>query len=357
MKLKEILDDYVSRDLIKSTSNGELTIYNYSQKTQFAGCYWDYYTLMARGLILDNDSNIIARPFKKFFNFNERPETSATQLPLDKPEASVKLDGSLIIAYKWKGEWKLATKGSFNSEQAIESMKILKEKHADTNFDKYSDLTLLFECIYDSNRIVINYENHRDLYLIGAVDKIGGYEYSYEEVHVIANELGFTVPNYFINSFDEVFELVKLDIKNTEGYVVYWPKTGLRMKIKTADYIRLHKLITGLSDKTIWEYLKDGKNPDDMLKDMPDEFFSWYNHSKKVLLDKYSDIEKSAKDVFERCPKFGKRKEYAEWIKKESKDTTEAGIIFSMLDNRKYDNKIWKLLEPVGARYATKNHD
>lgn len=38
-----------------------LTIYNYSQATQYEG-KWDEVTLAARGLVMDNNGTIVARP-------------------------------------------------------------------------------------------------------------------------------------------------------------------------------------------------------------------------------------------------------------------------------------------------------
>ena len=42
----------------------DLTIYNYSQKTQYDKM-WNEETLSCRGLVLDSKGNVVARPFKK----------------------------------------------------------------------------------------------------------------------------------------------------------------------------------------------------------------------------------------------------------------------------------------------------
>ena len=44
-----------------------LTIWNYTEKVQYEGL-WDDITLMSRGLVTDDKGNVVARPFKKFFN-------------------------------------------------------------------------------------------------------------------------------------------------------------------------------------------------------------------------------------------------------------------------------------------------
>lgn len=44
----------------------DLFIYNYTAKSQYER-YWTEETMMCRGLILDSQGQIIARPFPKFF--------------------------------------------------------------------------------------------------------------------------------------------------------------------------------------------------------------------------------------------------------------------------------------------------
>ena len=47
-----------------------LTIWNYTEKVQYESL-WDDITLQCRGLVTDTEGNIVARPFRKFFNMEE----------------------------------------------------------------------------------------------------------------------------------------------------------------------------------------------------------------------------------------------------------------------------------------------
>ena len=47
-----------------------LYILNYNKKANF-NKVWNRATKMCRGLIVDEDRNIVARPFEKFFNYEE----------------------------------------------------------------------------------------------------------------------------------------------------------------------------------------------------------------------------------------------------------------------------------------------
>ena len=92
-----------------------ISIYNYSRTCQYEN-KWDEITKMCRGLILDQEGNVIAKGFNKFFNMEEhQPE----EIPNEPFEVFEKLDGSLGILFWYQGKWILATKGSFTSDQSI----------------------------------------------------------------------------------------------------------------------------------------------------------------------------------------------------------------------------------------------
>ena len=86
----------------------DLLIWNYTPRVQF-GKHWTEETLMARGLITDLEGNVVARPFKKFFNLGEHQG----DLPIEEFNVTEKLDGSLGIVYKRDGIPYLATRGRF----------------------------------------------------------------------------------------------------------------------------------------------------------------------------------------------------------------------------------------------------
>jgi RNA ligase len=116
-----------------------LTIWNYSEKVQYEGL-WDEITLQTRGLVTDDEGNIVARPFKKFFNLEEGKHT-----PTEEFEVYEKMDGSLLIVFWYEGKWIVATRGSFTSDQAIKGVELLKKYNTDIMF---RHLTYCFEIIY-----------------------------------------------------------------------------------------------------------------------------------------------------------------------------------------------------------------
>jgi RNA ligase len=87
-----ITDNYIN---VNKHPKADLYIYNYTQKAQYERL-WNDWTLACRGLIMDRDYNIIARPFKKFFNLGEFENQD---IPNESFEVYEKMDGSLGILY------------------------------------------------------------------------------------------------------------------------------------------------------------------------------------------------------------------------------------------------------------------
>lgn len=308
---------------------GELYIYNYTQKTQYERV-WTKETLQCRGLILDELGNMVARPFPKFFNLEEHQE----KLPNEPFEIYEKLDGSLGILYFYENQPYIATRGSFTSVQAFNGTAILYEKYKE-NFSKLNPkVTYLFEIIYPDNRIVVDYGNQKDLILVAIIETATGQEISLKST---AAKIGFPVAKCYDDIRDIKF-LKSLETDNQEGFVIRF-QSGLRLKLKFEEYKRLHRILTGVSSKSIWETLKDGKSLETLLDRVPDEFYQWLEETKKNLLAQYQVIENDCKEEFK---DLGNRKETAFYFQ----TCKYPSILFAMLDGKDYSQTIWRLIKP-----------
>ena len=309
-----------------------LLIWNYNSRCQYDKA-WDEYTIMARGLITDDKGNIIARPFKKFFNLGEIEEQ---KIPDGRFKVYEKFDGSLGILYWIKDIPYISTRGSFQSEQAIKGTEILhklKEHWSWFNRDK----TYLFEIIYPQNRIVIDYGKKEELVLLAIIDTKTGKNCYYNDIpFAFAKE---------VEGVKDFRTLTNVPKDNTEGFVIVW-ENGFRMKMKFEEYIRLHRLLTGFSTKSIWECLMNGNSINDMLKDVPDEFYHWARCKQAKLTNRYKFISKKAKKLYDEVKGMSTRKEQAMFILSH-KDKFLSGIVFSILDNHHNVNVgIWKMIKP-----------
>jgi RNA ligase len=243
----------------------------------------------------------------------------------------------------------MATRGSFKSPQAIKGKEIL-DRHDISAWRK--DNTYLFEIIYPENRIVVDYKGEEKLVVLGAIHTETGEEIPDSSLFW-TQESGFEVVMTY-KTWGETYDLLKEEIqKDREGYVIKF-KNGFRMKIKGEEYKRLHKILTGVSSKDIWEYLKDNKPFDELLEKVPDEFNNWVKTTISDLKYAFFQLRETSGKLHDgfRYGKFGDRdpepskKEYAEFVIKQQKVLHP--IMFAMWDgnNNKVDEIIWKLIKP-----------
>jgi len=316
-----------------------LTIWNYSEKCQYEE-KWDSVSLMCRGLVTDNEGNIVARPFNKFFNIEENKFT-----PTENFEVYDKMDGSLIISFYYNGELVVASRGSFTSDQAIAAKKLLSEKYNPNN-GMLPGYTYLFEFIAPWNRIVVDYGDVEKLVVLGVIETETGKEVEFSEME---ND-GFDI----VKKYDGIkdYSILKSTIKdNEEGFIVRF-SNGDRIKIKGTEYLRLHKIMTNVSTTGIWEMLKNGDDVTEILKDVPDEFYrkiKLYVKDLKYFYYSMSDNVGKKYDYFMSGKYNDKepvenRKDYAQWVLTQPKHLQP--ILFKMFDKKDYKEIIWKLIKP-----------
>lgn len=327
----DLIKQYVDQGYIsvRKHPTEELYIYNYTNSAVFDN-FWPEEVMVCRGLIADKDNNIIARPFRKFFNYEDYILNSNRQLPMEVnfDNAFVgfeKLDGSLGILYFVGDKAFIATRGSFESEQAHKANKILQDRYREVVFDQ--GLTYLFEIIYPENRIVVDYKDEENLFLLAIIDTKTG-----EDIEL--RDIGF--PLCDVVSFDCISKVIEFKESNKEGFVLKFAN-GFRIKIKLDEYKRLHKVLCCLSYKGIWECLKeDIAIP---LEGVPDEFYDWVSSVESQLKVDYVKIEQHCKNDFK---DLGDRKSNAQYYK----SCQYPHILFVMLDNKNYNEMVWKLVKP-----------
>lgn len=335
----EILEKYHKDGLLLKQTHPkyDLTIWNYSPRVQYERL-WDEITLQCRGLVTNSEGKIIARPFKKFFNYDEH---SPEDIPNEEYVVYEKLDGSLGILFNYQNEWILATRGSFTSPQAIKGKEIL-DRHDISAWRK--DNTYLFEIIYPENRIVVDYGDEEKLVVIGGIHTETGEEIPDSSLFW-TQDSGFEVVTTY-KTWGEGYDLLQEEIsKDKEGYVIRF-KNGFRMKIKGDEYKRLHKILTNISNRDIWEYVSQDKPLDEILDKVPDEFYDWVKKTKENLETQFEDLERDYLLAFHHLEigiTLGRdRKQFAE----KAKMYQHPSILFNMLDGKDYKNKIWDIIYP-----------
>jgi T4 RnlA family RNA ligase len=325
-----ILNKYRNEGLLYSQVHPTLplTIWNYTEKVQYEGL-WDEVTLSCRGLVTDDRAVVYARPFKKFFNIEEGKHTPTSEF-----EVFEKMDGSLGIMFKYNGEVICATRGSFASDQAVWMSKFAKEyNYQDIIVDGF---TYLFEIIYPENRIVVNYGDQERLVLLGIIKTESGEELPYDDISFEGWDI--------VNKYDGIRDYSELKSKidnNAEGFVIRF-SNGDRMKIKGEEYLRLHKVMTNLSTTAVWEVLSNGSSMDDLLKDVPDEFYDKIKDYEKSLIVQFNKLGEEYQNHFDSIKGLGIRKLFAQTAIM----FQHPSILFGMLDGKDISPTIWKIIKP-----------
>jgi RNA ligase len=331
-------------------------IYNYTTRTQFDGL-WDKYTERCRGLIADGNGNILNNPFRKFYNLGEKEYTRIENLPFETPKITEKLDGMLGITYEEVDNVAIATRGSFESPYAEWATNWLRLKgYRLKDFKK--GFTYLFEIIYPGSKIVVDYKGREELVLLAVRNNCSDLELDHIEE---AKRLGLSyAKEYYFDNISDASEYIE-SRKGTEseGLVVKY-SNGLRIKLKSVDYKRLHKILTGISAKFIWESLRDTGSVDGIIDGVPDEFYQWVKKVEMDLNTSKLEVMSKALTIVLGAEKLGSRIEQARYIAECAKDTNGiGGIAFLLLDGKieKAEFSAWKLIKPSGELFKMESND
>lgn len=320
-----------------------LHILNYTDQCTYDRA-WDEVTKACRGLIIDHSFNIVARPFPKFFNVEEH---DASDIPHEQPHVFTKEDGSLAILFRYNGHIEIATRGSFTSDQAVWATKQLKERYwgfAITGMKMLMDAgyTPLFEIIYPDNRVVVDYGPDEKLVLLGLMSNQEG-----ASVPFVAPEPGMWPHVAARHEYTSLADLKALDLPNREGFVLYYPQSDFRVKVKFPTYVETHRKVFGLSTTWVWEAMENGtKHELTLLEGLPDEYMDWVETTGREYRLKALEIEKECRQDLADADPAWSRKQFAEY----ATQCAYPKILFLLYDDKSYQEAIWKLVKPKYAK-------
>ena len=133
------------------------------------------------------------------------------------PNIYEKLDGSLIILFHYQGEWEVASRGNFASEKAQMARVLLANYHTDLGtLDR--EYTYLFEIIYPSNRIVVDYGSAQRLVLLAAVHTQTGVELEHPQLNW--SDTARTYPLTTLPEWLKSIDQTQAELHNHEGFIL-----------------------------------------------------------------------------------------------------------------------------------------
>lgn len=350
---REDLKDALKEGLINVRySSWGWRILNYSSRAPYTNGAWDNPAVTTcRGLIVDENDMVQARPWKKFHNVGQK---EADHIDLDEPvEVTDKADGSVGILYcDPTGTIRVASRGSFESEQAKWATKWISDT---IDIGMWVEgFTPLVEIVYPENRVVLNYNGYKGLILLGGVWNDSGNYVGPEQAERLIDWSGDTTEVLPYTTLREALEAPPRE--NAEGLVVRARNPDRLLKIKQADYVERHRMIFGMSEKYIWEWRLDNPYPapiDSLLDGLPDELHGWVRETDKSLFESVRTIDARVDAEFRKYASgltpwsvFTRKDAASVFLSPETKDI--APLLFLRLDNRDTVPAILKTLKPRG---------
>lgn len=273
----EELEAYIDTGLVQRQSHDTfpLDIYSYGRKAVFDNV-WDAVTSKCRGIIVHRETgDVISRPFEKFHNYGSpmamvggaNSYNGVTEEMLkSKPVVWEKVDGFMCTLYRWDGVDYIASKGSFHSVHAKWATAWYRE-HVGLTGAWPCGWTPIFEGLHPDLRIVVDYKDRKGLVLLALINIEYGYEAYPKYLEGCAATNRLQTPALWTDMTLERARKESLkenrdDIGTEEGYVLTWYRNiqgpPTRLKMKFVDYLRLHRMVCGVTPRRIWEALSTG---------------------------------------------------------------------------------------------------
>lgn len=317
-------------------------------------------------IVRKSDNFVVSQGFGKFTNFGERPDFQ----PWDKSweiEARHKLDDTLLIVSKYKGELIIRTRGTIDARQMPNGHEIdlLMKKYPRAFKVPALDCgaNLLFAWTTPSNIIVLREHDEPTLTLVGCVysNTMSGTTIPCDKADYL-DQYGLDMWAYLMGvgrpqkyEYDTIEDCI-LDVtawRGKEGVVLYSPDGQIFKKIKASEYCELHKLATGMRSLS---------NVLDVFIASP-KFYNYqdfYNYVEQTIdfevAEKIKDdmgliteaygkfvhtVDVLKRDIDDNISKMGTRKEQALYIQKHyGAYACFIPVAFHLLDKKEIDDKL-----------------
>lgn len=222
----------------KSSTYPHLFVLKYKREVFFEN-KWDNALLETRGTVLNENNEIVIRPFKKVFNYSELGTNDKIQCRIpsdnDKVYGVVKINGFLGNATYLPKENQViySTTGSLDSDFVVMTKNHL-QKYEDI-FKQFPNKTFAFEIVDKDDPHII--KEQEGAHFIGLIDVKTGYQSKEKELDVLAENFGLIRPK---TTDVMTFKQMALELKNVkhEGFMVFDANNDqLLCKMKSPYYL------------------------------------------------------------------------------------------------------------------------
>jgi len=230
----------------RSVRYPELRVVKYKNKV-FYDNLWNEHPLLVkcRGLVIDDDYNVVVRPFTKIFNRGE----NGTDIDRNEICTAVKkVNGFLGVLTNWNGQAIVSTTGTLDSDYA----QLAETYIAEDVKEMEVGATALYEIVDpgDPHIVVEKAGSH----LIGFnYEGTWFSEHELDSVHLY-DGLGDHRPKHYEARFSDIVRDAKA--AKHEGYVVYSDKGNLKLK---SPYYITTKLFARMKGEKLQKILESGE--------------------------------------------------------------------------------------------------
>lgn len=307
-----------------------------------------------RGLILDENMNVLCRPFDRFFNFGEALEITET-FEFDNAQVYEKVDGSLIKLWNHDGVWRVGTRGTAFAESenytgevfeklVCDAFGVVNIWHLHTLLEQIrlpDDYTFIFEYISPKNRVVTPYTEDEMVLLAVRSNETGSYIGRVNHTVTEMRKLGLNVRAVKLYDFSSV-ESMKIFLSEQssldEGFVCHDLVNDIRIKLKSPKYVAIHRIKgeTLPTPKRIMELAVTGEDGE-FLTYFPEmeEQFAPYRES-------YEEMVSEMEIYYDQIAPIDEQKEFAlEAVKR-----PYSGVLFAARKNGRRPLTEYDLLDP-----------
>ena len=337
---------------------------------QHIGTKWSQDNKHLRSSVWNSEGELISAGFPKFTNWGENPDNFPVPSSLKNCTVMEKLDGSLLIVSKYKGQYILRTRGTVdaftmdNGHELTEFQfklpfldSLIKELQ---NIDPDHDLdtwpvSVLFEWVSPINKIVINYGDAADWYLVGIVNHDNYRLGSQELLDEFAEAIHVKRPaTYTFSDVNDLLENVE-QWKGKEGVVIYSQDGQTLHKVKGAWYLALHHMKSELSNiEKVMDVWLEQQMPDYntfytyIVNSFDYELAEQCRGHISNLCDGRKEVDKIVDGmnnfVNNRLCSLPSRKEQAQLVISSYGETNRAAFVFKILDGKSLGKEEYKKL-------------
>jgi hypothetical protein len=340
--------------------NGELV---YLVQPKHIGAKWKKDNLHFRSSVWNYNGELISASFPKFFNWGEQPDLSPVPTSLKNATVVEKLDGSTLIVSKHNGKYILRTRGTVDAstlanghELEIFKNTILKTLDVCLPVDINGSwhYSILFEWVSPINKIVLNYGDEPDWYLVGVVNHDHYSVWSQSRLNEMGNEFNLKRPPTY--TFSSVEDLLK-DVdqwRGKEGVVVYSKNDQMLHKVKAMQYLKCHAFKSNATFENTIEMFFEFDMPSyqdfevKLIEKFDYECYQMVRGHISTICDGYKEILNIVEGMHRFVDKIkllNTRKEQATAVfSSYGKESNRSSYIFTILDGKKLSKEQLKKL-------------